>query len=566
MAVRYLVSGASGDHLPVSGPDGTPDHALMGDAWAALHGGFRGNTYAGADRGEALSKLTALYKAEGMDTPTTASEALQADETLTDVHVPAPLGGTTPRKKNRLLTKWRELMNATFSTQPVISKDQFDQHFRTARAHAAGLSRATRAGEDEMCTECVAGNQNDCSCAECQDNNAGDCLCDAGTFSEQPPQQTVASEASPLISSEGERFGVFIPVSLAEAPDWIPYLPVPGTFDHTKFGKIVITKQRNADFVSTFNAGVYQVDSNGKPSVPLDAEHETKVSGALAWINQLRENADGSVDARVDWTDRGRGMLSEDRFKFVSPEFYDSWRDPLTSNLYQNVAIGGALTTRPYFKSNAQGQALRPLVASESGLTALDDNLQPVPARAAEHPTSAPGGQEEHPMSAPAPAAQFTDEQIKRFAELEAAAKEFAEFKAEATAAKALAEAAQAESQTYKERVEALEKSAQRKAFAEVAGHWAVGSVDDHVSFMESLSESQRAVYVKQNDATTAMLKDSVLFKEIGKTGSDSAPSNEAQLAALAKAHRVANPNLSSAQAYNEVLNMHPELYTRLGE
>lgn len=56
-------------HLRVRGMDGQPDHRLMGAAWAALHGGYRGNTYEGPGKQEALSKLTALYKREGLDTP-----------------------------------------------------------------------------------------------------------------------------------------------------------------------------------------------------------------------------------------------------------------------------------------------------------------------------------------------------------------------------------------------------------------------------------------------------------------------------------------------------------------
>jgi hypothetical protein len=50
--------------------NGTPDHRLMGAAWAALHGGYRGNKYEGPDKGKALDKLKALYKAEDMPLPT----------------------------------------------------------------------------------------------------------------------------------------------------------------------------------------------------------------------------------------------------------------------------------------------------------------------------------------------------------------------------------------------------------------------------------------------------------------------------------------------------------------
>jgi hypothetical protein len=59
-------------HLQVK-RNGKPDHRLMGAAWAALHGGYRGNTYQGPDKAQALDKLKALYRAEKMDLPSEKS-------------------------------------------------------------------------------------------------------------------------------------------------------------------------------------------------------------------------------------------------------------------------------------------------------------------------------------------------------------------------------------------------------------------------------------------------------------------------------------------------------------
>jgi hypothetical protein len=56
-------------HLRVKGADGEPDHRLMGAAWAALHGGYRGNKYEGPNKQDAIAKLKRMYAAEGMDTP-----------------------------------------------------------------------------------------------------------------------------------------------------------------------------------------------------------------------------------------------------------------------------------------------------------------------------------------------------------------------------------------------------------------------------------------------------------------------------------------------------------------
>lgn len=66
-AVQYLVP--DGKHLPYTDASGKPDHRLMGAAWAALHGGYRGNKYEGPGKESAIAKLRGIYKREGMTPP-----------------------------------------------------------------------------------------------------------------------------------------------------------------------------------------------------------------------------------------------------------------------------------------------------------------------------------------------------------------------------------------------------------------------------------------------------------------------------------------------------------------
>ena len=70
-AKQFLVIGEGGNgHLPVRKvPDGPLDHRLMAAAWAALHGGYRGNKYEGPGKAEAIAKLSKLYEREGMTPP-----------------------------------------------------------------------------------------------------------------------------------------------------------------------------------------------------------------------------------------------------------------------------------------------------------------------------------------------------------------------------------------------------------------------------------------------------------------------------------------------------------------
>jgi len=70
-AKQYLVVDQDGKgRLPVRDtPEGPLNHRLMGAAWAALHGGYRGNKYEGPGKEAAIAKLKSLYRAEGMELP-----------------------------------------------------------------------------------------------------------------------------------------------------------------------------------------------------------------------------------------------------------------------------------------------------------------------------------------------------------------------------------------------------------------------------------------------------------------------------------------------------------------
>ena len=66
----YLVSdnGKGEPALPTK-KDGALSRSLCGAAWAALHGGYRGNKYEGEGKAEAIKKLTGIYKRNGWDLP-----------------------------------------------------------------------------------------------------------------------------------------------------------------------------------------------------------------------------------------------------------------------------------------------------------------------------------------------------------------------------------------------------------------------------------------------------------------------------------------------------------------
>ncbi len=147
-------------------------------------------------------------------------------------------------------------------------------------------------------------------------------------------------------------------------PEWVPFLPVPHEYKHPRYGTISITRERNEQFVGHFKKAVWQ------DRLPLDAEHSYKLSGAMGWVVDMRLNPNGSVDAKVDWTPNGAQLLREGRFRYISPEFYVKWMNPATGEVFDNVATGGALTTKPFFKEPYLKQI--PLVASERGFELPD--------------------------------------------------------------------------------------------------------------------------------------------------------------------------------------------------
>jgi hypothetical protein len=186
-----------------------------------------------------------------------------------------------------------------------------------------------------------------------------------------PPElaKLAASESDDLYSHDFE-YSLFMEVKgfaeattgEGDAPEWIPILPKPHEYKHPVYGDIKITRARNEQFINNFQNAVYQDE------LPLDAEHETKLSGAYAWITDMRMNQDDSVDARVRWTPRGKDLVRRGGFRYVSPEWYDKWEDPGTGVVHNDVLVGGALTKRPFFKA----PYLRPLVATEQGLMTVE--------------------------------------------------------------------------------------------------------------------------------------------------------------------------------------------------
>jgi 2'-5' RNA ligase len=334
-----------------------------------------------------------------------------------------------------------------------------------------------------------------------------------------------------------------------EPPATIPILPVPGSYAHPAYGKIDMSPDRIASFVQNFQDHVYQ------DRLPIDLEHETLLGGAAGWITDLVTNTDGSVDAVVEWNERGADALRDDRFFYISPAWYDEWRDPINGETHENILMGAALTTRPFFKP----AALRSLAASED----------------APHST-----EEASPMASPNPKPEstpvaMTEEQSRRMSELESENKRIA---AELEASKATAEQSATQATQLAERVQTMERDARRKRFteevtgkAESGGPRWFGEPAAHVAHLEHLSSTVGedhelfTGYVAQQRALAEQLRTSNLFGEAGTSSAETSADPQEQITALAT-KRAAEKGIGIGEAQRQIASEHPDLAKRAGE
>lgn len=111
-------------YLPVK-VNGKINHNLMGAAWAALHGGYRGSKYEGPDKAAAIKKLTALYKAEDMETPAIEAamdEAYGDDEVYVSYAITSFADLQAAEQTNEAAERMRTL---TYQFKELISNIMF---------------------------------------------------------------------------------------------------------------------------------------------------------------------------------------------------------------------------------------------------------------------------------------------------------------------------------------------------------------------------------------------------------------------------------------------------------
>lgn len=352
-----------------------------------------------------------------------------------------------------------------------------------------------------------------------------------------------------------EVFHVAQPIEFATPPEWSPFLPIPGTYHHPIYGELDFSPETYDRILANFQSKVYQ------DRLPVNAEHDPQSSGAVGWITDMRLADTGAIEVKVEWNDRGKALIEADRYKYVSAELHPYWTDPVDPDrTYENVAIGMAITTLPYFKPSV----LPPLVASEAEAyqagepgkeQAMTEETQPN----VQTEPAAPATQDAA-TSPEVTLAQLNEQKLTEFMT------RFAEMEAVVEKQNKTITALSAQNS-------ALQTDVRTKKFAdEVKGRsdgndkqW-IGDVDKHVSFLCDLADKfgedseQVAQYIQSNRQHAEQVRTSDLFRQFG-TGRAPEGSGQARIDAAADAAMKANPNLTQAQAVTQVLNDRPELY-----
>lgn len=376
------------------------------------------------------------------------------------------------------------------------------------------------------------------------------------------------------VCANGQKWRMFVEYNFAEPPEWMPLLPKPGKYQHPEYGEINLTPERNQNFVANFGAGVYQ------SSLPINTEHAADNDGAYGWIEELRVNDDGSVDARVSWSDRGVEAIQKDRFRFVSAEWADEWMDAL-GKVWRDVLRGAALTVRPYFKD----AFLRPLAASEGAITATPDSGTPkaLPAGRVLFSAVQPGSTQSHKETHMKPTDQQPGQATATATEPAVNAAEFAEVRDQLAKMVVLAEAQGQQLKAQDDQIKALteqnarlhETALAKRLADEVYGRveggvrW-FGESDKHVAFLTKLASAfgegadEFKAYVEQQRATAQQMAKSELFREVGAQGAGDGSKPQTpteQLEALVQKAMAEDKTLTYADAFSQVAAANRKLY-----
>ncbi len=95
-------------------------------------------------------------------------------------------------------------------------------------------------------------------------------------------------------------------------------------------------------------------------SVTVEHGNDKSQSGAIGRVKEIALRPDGIYAEKTDFSKAGEELLNEDRYRAVSPEIIwtlnenSKYQDPKTGAWHDNVLVGLAVTTTPFFGQDVQ--------------------------------------------------------------------------------------------------------------------------------------------------------------------------------------------------------------------
>jgi phage I-like protein len=122
-----------------------------------------------------------------------------------------------------------------------------------------------------------------------------------------------------------------------------------GIFHHPIYGNFKITPDVLESMVKNFSENVRGID------LAIDYEHNSQ-SVAAGWIKTLKTKNPGPTGqlwADVEWTPKGKQVLQDKEFRYLSADFTLNYEDSETLDEHGPTLFGAGLTNRPFVKGMA---------------------------------------------------------------------------------------------------------------------------------------------------------------------------------------------------------------------
>ncbi len=142
---------------------------------------------------------------------------------------------------------------------------------------------------------------------------------------------------------------------------WANVLPL-GEFYDSRYGKVEITQEMIKQMVENFKKGIPHYQP------PINLSHDDKL-GAFGYVEELEAREDG-LWAKLVFSDEGKKLLEERKFRYLSAEFAESYIEKKTGKNVGYVFLGVALTNRPAHPG------VQPITLAEQIKTAVKEVLE----------------------------------------------------------------------------------------------------------------------------------------------------------------------------------------------